>query len=289
LIRAAYKGHLNVVNYLISKGANLNAQSNSGITPLITATGWDRFSIVKALVNAGADIEFVTKKGNTAIKNAKKQNKQYIANYLENQLAKQKNAKKKQQIAVEKKKKQDAENKQITIVNGYLAKNDFEGLKRYTDQNPNAVYFINDKTIRLMLTGPKGLKVGDIRKLVKKGRSERIIISLINRVKTPYKEFDLEEIDILIDEMDLSDNIVAAMIDVTTQLLKDEQKRKEQEFYLAEQRRIAEQSKTQIVKERVIERQVSNSNQNSAGNEIMNAVGREVGKELGKQLLDSLF
>eukprot|EP01155_Anaeramoeba_flamelloides_P027138 Anaeramoba_flamelloidesa822577_24.p2 GENE.a822577_24~~a822577_24.p2 ORF type:complete len:141 (+),score=19.25 a822577_24:161-583(+) len=140
-----------------------------------------------------------------------------------------------------------------------------------------------------MLTGPKGLKVGDIRKLIKKGRSERIIVSLIKRVKTPYKEFDFEEIDILIDDMELSDNIVATMIDVTTQLLKDQQKRKEQEYYLAEQKKIAQETKNQIVKERVIERQMVNQNQNSGGNELINAVGKEVGKELGKQLLDSLF
>jgi len=35
------------------------------------------------------------------------------------------------------------------------------------------------------------MKVGDIRKLINDGRSEKIIISLIKRVKVPYKEFTL--------------------------------------------------------------------------------------------------
>lgn len=292
LVRAAYKGHLPVVKYLVSKGADINAESNSGVTPLITAVGYGRLNIVKFLVESGADINRVSKNGNTPLKNAKKYKQTKIIAYFDStikekeQQAKQKQKEEAQKKALEEKKQREQE--QIAKVNGFIKINDFDGLKKYTDQNPNAVYFIQDPTIRLMLTGPKGLKVGDIRKLVKKGRSERIILSLIKRVKTPYKEFNLEEIDILV-EMGLSDNIIAGMIDVTTQLLKDAQRKKEQEYYLAEQKRIAEQNKTQVVKERVIERQVVNQNQNSGGNELMNAVGKEVGKEIGKQLLDSLF
>lgn len=292
LIRAAYKGHLSLVKYLVQKGAKLNAESNSGVTPLITASGHGRFAIVKYLVQSGADINYIAKRTRqSAYKIALKYNKTAIINYFDKVLAQQKNTDEKKQkeqqaILVQKEQKKDEELYR-SKVNAYLLKNDFEGLKKYTDENPNAVYFIEDKMIRLMLTGPKGLKVGDIRKLVKKGRSERIITSLIKRVRTPYKEYTLDEIDILV-EMGLSDNIIASMIDVTTQLLKDEQRRKEQEYYLNEQKRIAqENSKTRIIRERVVN--TTNTNSNSSGNELVNTIGKEVGKEIGKKLLEELF
>ncbi len=292
LIRAAYKGHLAVVKYLVQKGAKLNAESKGGVTPLITASGHGRFTIAKYLVQSGADINYIAKKtGQSAYKIALKYNKTDIINYFDQFLAKQKGIdekkeKQKQALLAQKEQKKDEELYR-SKVNAYLLKNDFEGLKKYTDVNPNAVYFIEDKMIRLMLTGPKGLKVGDIRKLVKKGRSERIITSLIKRVRTPYKEYTLDEIDTLVD-MGLSDNIIASMIDVTTQLLKDEQRRKEQEYYLNEQKKIAqENSKTKIIRERVVNN--TNTNTNSGSNQLMNTIGKEVGKEIGKKLLEELF
>lgn len=123
------------------------------------------------------------------------------------------------------------------IVSELIAKNDFQALKKYTDENPQAVYYITDESLRLMLTGPKGMKVGDVRKLIKSGKSEVLVISLIKRVKTPYKEFTLEEIELL-QKMDLSDNIIAAMIDRTTHLLDNKELRKYQEHLLSEQKKI---------------------------------------------------
>ena len=76
-------------------------------------------------------------------------------------------------------------------VQAFILKNDYLGLKTYTNNHPTAAYFIKSKAMRLMFTGPKGMKVGDIRKLVKEGRSETIVVSLIKRVETPYKAFTL--------------------------------------------------------------------------------------------------
>jgi len=173
-------------------------------------------------------------------------------------------------------------NKQKQIINNLIGKNDLQGLKNYTDKNPNSVYYIKDSKIRLILTGPKGMKVGDIKKLIKKGRSETIIIALIQRVKVPYKEFTLDEIDILTD-MKLSDNIIAAMINVTTELLKNEEKKKQQQFYLKEQNKISKQ-KTKVIYKNTNNTQPVNNN---------NAIGDKLQDEVIKQgvgmLLDQLF
>lgn len=166
--------------------------------------------------------------------------------------------------------------KEEEIVKNYLIKNDLKGLKTYTDTNPNAVYYINNKELRLALTGPKGLKVGDIQKLLKE-EDEVLVLSLIKRAKTPYKEYSLDEIKIL-KSMGLSSNIIASMIDVTTQLLRDTKLRNEQTFFLKEQRRIK--------KNRSNKKTVRNNSSNSI---IENEVSKELTNRGMKMLFDNLF
>ncbi len=173
--------------------------------------------------------------------------------------------------------RQKARNSEKVIIASLVTQNDFQGLKEYTDKNPNSVYYITDQKLRLALTGQKGMKVGDIRKLVKNGRSETIIIALIKRVKSPYKEFTLDEIDNLTN-MGLSDNIVAAMIDVTTELLKDEKRNQQQEYFLAEQKKASTKTVT-----------TSNYNQGSKSNPLANKVEDELVKQGVGKLMDSLF
>lgn len=153
--------------------------------------------------------------------------------------------------------------------------NDLNGLKQYTETNPNAVDFIEDISLRLALTGPKDMKVGDVRKLLKDGKSELIVISLIKRVKSPYKEFSIEEIDKLI-EMGLSDKVISSMIDVTTVLTKEIERKKEQEL----QQRV-------IIKEQQVSRQQNVQEDNS--NPVLDKIGEEVTKQGIKMLLDHLF
>lgn len=155
-----------------------------------------------------------------------------------------------------------------------IEKNDFQELKKYTDKNPQAAYYITDKSLRLMLTGPKGMKVGDVRKLINSGNSEVLVMSLIKRVKTPYKEFTLDEIKLL-QEMGLSDRIIAAMIDRTTQLLDNKKLRSYQEHLLAEQKKIGNK------KIEVIHKNTSNNTSNPVQDELM--------KQGTKMLLDQLF
>ena len=165
-------------------------------------------------------------------------------------------------------------------VDSFIVSKDLKSLKKYTDENPNAVYYIKDKSIRLALTGPKGLKVGDIRKYVKEGKNERILVSLIKSAKTPYKEFTMEEIEILL-EMGLSDKIVSAMIDVTTLLYRDAKLKEEQLFLINEQRKISEQNQ--------INYSNSNNSVDKQGNPIIKKVQNEAIKQGVGLLLDNLF
>ena len=171
-----------------------------------------------------------------------------------------------------------AKEEQKTI-NNYISNKNFKGLKSYTDKHPNSVYYIHDSSIRLALTGPKGLKVGDIRKYIKNGKSELILISMIKQQEIPYKKFTMDEIDILL-KMELSDRIISAMIDVTTKLYDNQRVRKQQEFFLNEQKKIANQT---------IQNNYQNKKVDTQGNPIVNKIEDEVIQQGVKLLLDQLF
>lgn len=159
----------------------------------------------------------------------------------------------------------------------------YDELKKFTEEHPETVLFISDPLLRLTLTGPKGMKVGDIIKLKKAGKSELIIVSLVKRVKTPYKEYSIEEIEAL-QKMGLSDKIIASMIDITTELLKDEQRKLEQQQLIAEQKRIANQNRVSQ------QTQYNNTNNNQPqSNPIADKLTEEVTKQGVKMLLDHLF
>lgn len=208
--------------------------------------------------------------GNLLLESISEQYQTFLSMYKANTIMQQKQF----EIEEEANQEKDLEHKQV--VEQYLASNDYQGLKTYTDDNPNAVYFIQSKSMRLMFTGPKGMKVGDILKLVKEGRSETIVVSLIKRVNTPYKEFALDEIDTL-SNMGLSDVAISAMIDVTTELLKDKERRKEQEFLL---HKLASQNP-----DTPYEATSAHNNDNSLAKSVTN----EMTKQGVKLLLNKLF
>ena len=164
-------------------------------------------------------------------------------------------------------------------VQKFITVNDIKGLKEYTEKNPIAVNFIEEKALRLALTGPKNMKVGDIRKLLKDGKSELIIVSLIKRVKSPYKEFSIDEIDTLI-SMGLSDKIIAGMIDVTTEIYKDTKRKQEQESMLKQQQSMQNAQRTSTQQVQV---------QQDDSNPVMDKVTEEITKQGIKLLLDNLF
>lgn len=63
LMLAAREGHLDVVQYLIQRGADLNiAHNKTGQTALLFAIAMNRMDVLRALLDAGADLECATKK-----------------------------------------------------------------------------------------------------------------------------------------------------------------------------------------------------------------------------------
>lgn len=65
---AAQNGHLNIVNFLIQKKANLDAKNLKGNTALHMAISYDYYDCAKALVAAGANIDILNDAGHPACK-----------------------------------------------------------------------------------------------------------------------------------------------------------------------------------------------------------------------------
>ena len=60
-------GNLKVVKYLISAGANKEAKTIYGLTPLIIAAGNNQLEIVKYLISIGVDVNAKTISGKTVL------------------------------------------------------------------------------------------------------------------------------------------------------------------------------------------------------------------------------
>lgn len=56
LITAAFEGHADVIEYLLSKGAAVNETAMQGVTPLLVAVQGGKIDAVKVLLDHGADI-----------------------------------------------------------------------------------------------------------------------------------------------------------------------------------------------------------------------------------------
>lgn len=166
-------------------------------------------------------------------------------------------------------------------VNTLETSKNYNGLKEYTDKYPNAVYYINDELLRLAMTGPKGLKVGDLREYIQNGKSELILLSMIKQQELPYKKFTLHEIDLLV-QMGLTDKVISTMIDLTTNLLRDEKLQKQQEYYLQEQKNIAAKQPPVIY-------QTTQNQSQQQPNDAADKVKNEVIKQGVGILLDQLF
>ncbi|MDD2697194.1 MAG: ankyrin repeat domain-containing protein [Arcobacteraceae bacterium] len=297
IFNAVAFARLDALKFLIKNGANPNQKTTENKTPLYNVTItiktkldaiklWSAYPTLqefikterknidnliecwKVLIDAKVDPDSVDIYNKKAL--------DYLSEYPEYYNILAKYAQNKSKVIVEEKTNNEIQAK----VNSLLEKEDFEGLKLLTEQNPNSVNYIQNDELRLMLTGPKGMKVGDIKKLLNNGKSDTIVVSLIKRVQTPYKEYTIDEIDIL-SKMGLSDRVIAAMIDVTTELLKDDKKKKEQEKYLTEQKKISEQkTETKVIYQ-------NNGVQES--NPVVDTLKNEATKQIGKMIFDRLF
>jgi hypothetical protein len=70
---------------------------------------------------------------------------------------------------------------------------------------------------RILLVGPKGLRVKDLAKLTTSKVSPSIVVARVKASPEPYKNFDGEELGAL-KQLGLADEVVTAMIEVTTKL-----------------------------------------------------------------------
>ncbi len=107
-----------------------------------------------------------------------------------------------------------------------IAKNNPEELKTYLDEHPEALSTIKDITVRLRYTGPSELRIIDIEQMAKSGTKDALIIAQINSVGGPYKKFSVKEITAL-KQMKISDELVSAMIAITTEYNKEQKSLKE--------------------------------------------------------------
>lgn len=82
LYRAARKGHLEVVQFLVSHGADVNAGNNSGKTPLYWAVLKGHFEVVRFLVKHGANVNVQNMDGETPLYEALDKGDFRMANYL---------------------------------------------------------------------------------------------------------------------------------------------------------------------------------------------------------------
>ncbi|MDG7055225.1 MAG: ankyrin repeat domain-containing protein, partial [Wolbachia endosymbiont of Menacanthus eurysternus] len=79
---ARYKRELDIVRYLVKKGANVNAKDKNGNTPLHFATMVGKVDIAKVLLKHNADVNAENNEGRTALYYAVKYNHQKLVELL---------------------------------------------------------------------------------------------------------------------------------------------------------------------------------------------------------------
>lgn len=81
---AAYGGHIDIINFFLEDGVDVNAQDEQGYTPLILAAAKGYVAIVELLLKNQANIHHEDSTGNTALSHANSQGKTDIVAILLN-------------------------------------------------------------------------------------------------------------------------------------------------------------------------------------------------------------
>ena len=82
MMMAAYNGHDTVIPLLLEAGAQIDAQSNGGKTPLILASYYGREAAVRELLKGNPNLDLKDNNGKTALDWAREKNYQSIVNLL---------------------------------------------------------------------------------------------------------------------------------------------------------------------------------------------------------------
>lgn len=81
---ASFNGNLDVVKYLLDKGANVNVLDSARATPLYNAVRYSKsVDIVRLLMQRGADPNIEDREGYSALMYARKKKKQYLVRIME--------------------------------------------------------------------------------------------------------------------------------------------------------------------------------------------------------------
>ncbi|ABW68747.1 hypothetical protein [Desulfosudis oleivorans] len=154
----------------------------------------------------------------------------------------------------------------------------------FIEQYPDLADHIENPAYRLLYTGPKELRIGTIAKMLEHGFGDKVIVAKINGVKEPYRDFSFDEL-VILKKLKFSDDIIAAMLNVTTELNREQARIAREDALLEEQRKGAQETGQN-------QSYIANQPQ-SDQNAFVNAVGQEAGRALGreavKELLDRLF
>lgn len=217
LIFAAKSGNTELLKLLLGKGADINAISQSGNTALTWAAAGGHTEAVKILLARGAHLNTRNKDGKSALDLAK-ENSKSDAYVLLSTASQMQTAQLSQQL--------NAELQKI------LGKNDQTALKKFLDQHPEALSSIKDSNLRLLYTGPNELRIIDVEEMSRNKIRDALVIAQINSVGGPYKKFSASEMTTL-KKHGLSDEVVAALLTVTTEYQKEQKRQAEQQAMMA--------------------------------------------------------
>lgn len=216
LMYSVKNNKLNSVKYLLLKGANPNITNIAGETSLHMAARRLNGDIIKVLIDGGADASAINNQQETAFDVATRFDLKILLANAEEEQREEREIQKNIELA-------ESINK---ILNEMIKKGDAVGISSYFKQNPAHVVYVKNSQLRLLWSGSEKLRIGDIKKMLISGVGETIIIQMIKRSNVPYVEFSLDEIATL-KEMGISDNIIASMLEVTNEILKDEKRKQE--------------------------------------------------------------
>jgi ankyrin repeat protein len=291
LILAAWNAKADTVRFLLDNGSDVSVQNKQGETADkkvdIGLTRWQSstWAQAKIYVQDFNKIKLMLKESSQprykAIKEEYAKAKEedtirgyetFIASYPNS-----KEAKKASKLAKEKLDKLNAnperKKEMLDKIIVFLKKKDVNGLLAFANANPDVVEFSrNQPEIYLLFTGPTELQVGKILQYKSKGISDAILASKIKSINKPYRKYSLDEIAVLTN-LGLSETILIAMLDVTTEYEKESRQKEAQEYLLRSQEKIAKENKTKT--NTVYQNQNTNQNQNSVGNKVLETVAEK--------------
>ena len=82
MIEAAFGGYDTVIALLLEADAQIDAQGNNGMTPLIWASGMGKEAAVRELLKGNPNLDLKDNRGKTALDWAREKNYQSIVNLL---------------------------------------------------------------------------------------------------------------------------------------------------------------------------------------------------------------